>query len=81
MRYFDTAGALVGRPWPVRYRADEAERLETLRRFGVRAFTSLVYPHKPQMAAWLNQWAAWFIDPSGNVLSVVQPKAPAAPRP
>ena len=29
----------------------------------------------------LNQWAAWFIDPSGNVLSVVQPKTPAAPPP
>ena len=31
-----------------------------LRGFGVRAFTSLVYPHKPAMAAWLNQWAAQF---------------------
>jgi uncharacterized protein len=31
-----------------------------LRQFGVRGFTALVYPHKPQMAAWLNQWAAQF---------------------
>jgi uncharacterized protein len=59
-QYFDVAGPLVGRPWPVTYRTDEAARLETLRSFGVRAFTSLVYPHKPQMAEWLNQWAAQF---------------------
>ena len=59
-RYFDTAGPLVGRSWPISYRTDEARRLETLRSFGVRAFTSLVYPHKPGMAAWLNQWAAEF---------------------
>ena len=23
------------------------------------------------------QWAAWFVDPSGNVLAIIQPKAPA----
>ncbi|GAB2729848.1 hypothetical protein GCM10027089_61950 [Nocardia thraciensis] len=39
---------------------DEQVRLKTLRGFGVRAFTSLVYPHKPDMAAWLNEWAADF---------------------
>jgi uncharacterized protein len=59
-RYFDDAGPLVGRPWPVAYRTDEQRRLQTLRGFGVLAFTSLVYPHKPQMAAWLNEWAAAF---------------------
>ena len=59
-RYFDDAGPLVGRPWPIAYRTDEAGRLETLRAFGVRAFTSLIYPHKPQMAAWLNQWGTQF---------------------
>jgi uncharacterized protein len=59
-RYFDTAGPLVGRRWPIAYRTDEQDRLRALRGFGVRAFTSLVYPHKPQMAAWLNQWAASF---------------------
>lgn len=58
--YFDAAGPLVGRQWPVAYRTDEAQRVETLRRFGVRKFTSLVYPHKPAMAAWLNEWAAGF---------------------
>jgi predicted TIM-barrel fold metal-dependent hydrolase len=59
-QYFDAQGPLIGRPWPITYRADEAERVRTLRDFGVWAFTSLVYPHKPDMAAWLNQWAAQF---------------------
>jgi uncharacterized protein len=59
-QYFDSAGPLVGRQWPINYRTVESERVEMLRQFGVRAFTSLVYPHKPQMAAWLNQWALQF---------------------
>jgi predicted TIM-barrel fold metal-dependent hydrolase len=58
--YFDSAGPLVGRPWPIAYRMAESERLHMLRQFGVRGFTALVYPHKPQMAAWLNQWALQF---------------------
>ncbi|MEV6061401.1 amidohydrolase family protein [Nocardia asteroides] len=58
--YFDQVGPLTGRPWPITYRDDEQVRLKTLRDFGVRAFTSLVYPHKPQMAAWLNEWTAEF---------------------
>ena len=59
-RYFDSAGPLVGREWPIAYRTAESERVEMLRHFGVRRFTSLVYPHKPDMAAWLNQWAVQF---------------------
>ncbi len=59
-QYFDSAGPLVGREWPIRYRTDEQDRVHTLRRFGVLAFSSLVYAHKPQMAEWLNQWAAQF---------------------
>lgn len=58
--YFDSAGPLTGRPWPITYRDDEAVRLKTLRGFGVRAFSSLVYPHKPRMAEWLNGWTAEF---------------------
>ena len=58
--YFDSAGPLVGRPWPIAYRAAEQQRLRTLRGFGVSAFTSMLYPHKPAMAAWLNSWAADF---------------------
>lgn len=58
--YFDAAGPLVGRPWPIAYRQEEQQRLEVLRGFGVRAFTSMLYPHKPGMARWLNDWAADF---------------------
>ncbi len=68
-QYFDSAGPLVGRNWPIAYRADEVRRLETLRRFGVRQFTALVYPHKPQMAGWLNQWAAQFAANTPDCLS------------
>jgi hypothetical protein len=59
-QYFDSAGPLVGREWPITYRSAESERVQMLRQFGVLGFTALVYPHKPQMAAWLNQWAAQF---------------------
>ena len=58
--YFDAAGPLTGTPWPIEYRTDEADRLARLRALGVLAFPSLVYPHRPQMAAWLNAWAAGF---------------------
>jgi len=58
--YFDSAGPLLGRYWPISYRSSEDERVAQLRAFGVRFFTSMVYPHKPDMAAWLNSWAAEF---------------------
>ena len=58
--YFDAAGPLIGRPWPIRYRGEQQRRLDTLRGFGVRAFTSMLYPHKPGMARPLNDWAAGF---------------------
>lgn len=58
--YFDAVGPLTGRPWPITYRAAEDERIAVLRAFGVRAFTSMIYPHKAGMAAWLNSWAADF---------------------
>lgn len=68
-RYFESAGPLTGREWPIAYRTDEARRVNTLRRFGVRWFTSLVYPHKPQMAEWLNTWAAQFAVSTPDCLS------------
>jgi predicted TIM-barrel fold metal-dependent hydrolase/ADP-ribose pyrophosphatase YjhB (NUDIX family) len=58
--YFDAAGPLVGRPWPIAYREDEQARVATLREFGVSAFTALLYPHKPGMARSLNDWGADF---------------------
>ncbi|MFJ8430311.1 amidohydrolase family protein [Kitasatospora sp. NPDC094019] len=58
--YFDAAGPLTGRPWPIAYREAEEQRVARLREFGVRAFTAMLYPHKPGMAEWLNAWAADF---------------------
>ncbi|WP_424215479.1 amidohydrolase family protein [Streptomyces sp. BI20] len=58
--YFDAVGPLTGTPWPITYRHAEDRRVELLRGFGVRAFTAMLYPHKPAMAAWLNGWAAEF---------------------
>jgi hypothetical protein len=49
-----------GAPWPIAYRLPEQDRLALLRAFGVRRFTALSYPHKPDMAAWLNTWSAGF---------------------
>jgi uncharacterized protein len=58
--YFDAAGPLVGRPWPIAYRESEQARVATLRELGVSAFTALLYPHKPGMARSLNDWGADF---------------------
>jgi len=58
--YFDGIESIVGRSWPVQYRFDEETRVQTLRDFGVTAFTSMIYPHKADVAVWLNDWAADF---------------------
>ena len=42
------------------YRYDQEERVRRLEAMGVRALTSLSYPHKPGMAALLNAWCATF---------------------
>ena len=59
-RYFDDAAEHYGTPWPVQYRGTDDERVAQLRALGVRRFTALVYPHKPGMAASLNEWARAF---------------------
>ncbi len=66
--YFDAVGPLTGVAWPIAYREDEERRLARLRAMGVRAFPSLVYPHKPGMAAWLNAWATEFAGRHDDVL-------------
>ncbi|MGC4940307.1 amidohydrolase family protein [Kribbella sp. DT2] len=58
--YFDQAEQHYGVAWPVQYRTPVPDRVETLQRLGVRRFPALVYPHKPDMAAWLNSWARDF---------------------
>lgn len=59
-RYFDEGGPLVGRPVPVAYRLPQEERIARLRAMGVRAWTALLYPHKPDMAEALNAWGREF---------------------
>jgi hypothetical protein len=58
--YFDQATEHYGMAWPVHYRLPEADRLAVLRKLGLRAFAPLVYPHKPDMAAWLTSWVIEF---------------------
>lgn len=64
-KFFDDLGPGA---WPVRYRGDDADRLARLRAYGVTAFPSLLYPHKPAMAAWLNDWAHEFAQEHADVL-------------
>jgi uncharacterized protein len=60
--YFDRMHEHVGYAWPVWYRRPESERLELLESFGVLRFAPLVYPHKPEMAEWLNGWVLEFAE-------------------
>lgn len=66
--YFDRATENYGRDWPVAYRLPEAERLDVLRGFGLRAIPALTYPHKPGMARWLNDWSAGFAAAHADVV-------------
>ena len=79
--YFDNVGPLTGVEWPIAYRHDEADRVARLRSFGVLRFTSLVYAHKPKMAAWLNAWARDFADRTPDCVPTAtfypEPSAPA----
>lgn len=58
--YFDSAGPMLGRPWPIEYRTSDEERVATLRSLGVKAFTALSYAHKPGVAEFMNDWNAGF---------------------
>lgn len=58
--YFDHASEHYGTAWPVHYRLPEPERIAVLDAFGVVGFAPLVYPHKPGMAQWLNEWVLEF---------------------
>jgi hypothetical protein len=78
--YFEAAETHYGAAWPVHYALPEDERLAVLGRLGVRAFPTLPYPHKPGMAAWLNDWSAAFADAHPQVLRSAtffpEPEAP-----
>ncbi|MDQ3790847.1 MAG: amidohydrolase [Actinomycetota bacterium] len=58
--FFDRASAEYGTEWPIHYRLPAEQRLAILRDLGVVRFAPLVYPHKPDMAAWLNEWVRDF---------------------
>lgn len=58
--YFDAAGPLLGRPWPVTYRGSDEQRVEQLRAMGVRKFSALSYAHKPGIAGFMNDWTREF---------------------
>ncbi|MDP9429540.1 MAG: amidohydrolase [Actinomycetota bacterium] len=78
--FFAEAARNYGRPWPIRYELPVDERLSILERLGVRAFPTLPYPHKPGMAAWLNDQAAAFAAQHPQVLRSAtfypEPEAP-----
>ena len=66
--YFDSAGPLLGRPWPIRYRGSDDERVDHLRSMGVRRFSALSYAHKPGIAGFMNEWTLDFAARTPDVL-------------
>jgi uncharacterized protein len=59
--YFDDAGPLIGRGWPISYRwPRDADRVAHLGMMQVRMFSALAYAHRPDMAADLNEWTLTF---------------------
>ena len=90
--YFDDAQRHYGMAWPVHYRLPEPDRLAALRKLGVRTFAPLVYPHKPDMGAWLTSWVTEFaaqvpeavptatVYPEPSVLSYLEPALRAGAR-
>jgi predicted TIM-barrel fold metal-dependent hydrolase len=78
---FDAAGPKIGREWPIRYRLPHDERIELLRGFGVRRFSTLPYAHKPGVATYLNDWSREFAAGIPEVLWSAtffpEPEAPA----
>jgi predicted TIM-barrel fold metal-dependent hydrolase len=81
-KFFEQGADHYGTDWPIAYALpDIDERLAILERLGVRAFPTLPYPHKPGMAAWLNDWSAEFAAAHPRVLQSAtffpEPEAPA----
>lgn len=60
--YFDSVGDQGRPPWPITYRVPEAERVALLAELGVIAYGTLNYAHRPQMAAWLNEYSHAFAE-------------------
>lgn len=66
--YFDSAGPLLGRSWPITYRGTDEERVEQLRAMGVKKFSSMSYAHKPGIAAYMNDWTRGFAERTPDTL-------------
>jgi uncharacterized protein len=66
--FFEQGPHGTGPAWPITYAYPEPERLALLRAFGVRRFSALLYPHKPDMAQWLNTWAVDFASRTPDAL-------------
>lgn len=66
--YFESAGPLLGREWPIRYRGTDEERVEQLREIGVRRFSALSYAHRPGIAGFMNDWTLAFADRTPDAL-------------
>lgn len=58
--YFDSAGPLLGRRWPIAYRLSDDDRVAHLRSVGVKHFSALSYAHKPGIAGFMNDWTRDF---------------------
>ena len=80
-QYFADGETHYGVAWPLAYALPEDERVATLDRLGVRAFSTLPYPHRPGMAAWLNDWSVDFAHLRPRALQSAtfypEPEAPA----
>ncbi|WP_332644672.1 amidohydrolase family protein [Aeromicrobium sp.] len=66
--YFDSAGPLLGRTWPITYRGTDEERVEQLRAMGVKKFSSMSYAHKPGIAGYMNDWTRGFAERTPDTL-------------
>jgi predicted TIM-barrel fold metal-dependent hydrolase len=66
--YFDAAGPLLGREWPITYRWSDEARVDHLRSMGVTAFSALSYAHRPGVAGFMNDWTLAFADRTPGAL-------------
>ena len=69
--YFDSAGPLLGRPWPIRYRWAVPDLVAHLRTMGVRRFSTMPYAHKPGIAAGLCRHSLDLADEYPEVLATL----------
>lgn len=58
--HFAAAGPLIGRNWSITYAWPDERRVDLLRSMGVRRWGALPYAHRPDVARYLNNWAADF---------------------